>query len=85
MKETAILTPEVTFTTQGTSSTFDSNFYMHTVDTYYPTMYTYWNTYPNKIETAFKLTQKLLEKKIIKEPKTIGEFIELVNTIAETI
>ena len=58
--------------------------YTPLITTYYPDYTCYWNS-PSKIETSFKIVQKLMEKKVIKEPKTIKNFIELVNTIAEIV
>ena len=48
------------------------------VQTYYPTYYSYWQ--PNKTEQAFRLVQKLLQKKLVKL-STIKDFIELTNEI----
>lgn len=48
----------------------------------------YWNGYYNysitedRVTKSFKIIQHLIEKKKIKEPKTIKEFIELVNEIS---
>lgn len=39
---------------------------------------------PNKIEQAFKICQKLLEKNLVKI-ENVKEFIELVNTISQTL
>jgi len=71
--------------TRGTISTqYVPNTYFETVHHYYPTYYSYW-TQEDKILKSFKLAQKLMEKKIIKEPKTVKDFIELVNSISEII
>ena len=58
------------------------------VEKFYPQQYTtYWNTWKedSKLEKAFRLAQKLMEKKFIKEPKTVKEFIELVNTLSDEL
>ncbi|MCK5019720.1 MAG: hypothetical protein KAS32_21860 [Candidatus Peribacteraceae bacterium] len=44
----------------------------------------YWNK-PDTFKMAFELVQKLLERKMVKEPKTVKDFIELVNVFAEEI
>ena len=54
------------------------------VERWYPVYYTYWTKEPNKLEQAFKLVQKLMEKKIIKR-LTLKKFIGLVNEIAQNI
>jgi len=54
------------------------------VERWYPVYYTYWTKEPNKIEQAFKLVQKLMEKKIIQR-LTLKKFIELVNEIAKDV
>ena len=54
------------------------------VEWWYPVYYSCWTKEPNKIEQAFKLVQKLMEKKIIKQ-LTLKKFIELVNEIANDI
>lgn len=68
------------YDTTGTATTavnwYDPN-------TYVP-FYTYW-TNESKIEKSFKLVQKLIENKVIKEPATVKQFIELINTISEVI
>lgn len=53
------------------------------VQTYYPMYYSYWSNESN-IEKAFRITQKLIEKKIV-NPIKIKDFIELVNEIASII
>lgn len=57
--------------------------YIPLVEQYYCTNLTPWSS--GSIEKAFKLVQKLLEKKLIKEPKTVKDFIELVNTLSEIL
>jgi len=53
----------------------------------YPNCYTYvyGTCEKSKIEQAFKVVQKLLEMKMIKEPKKIKDFVEVVNKIAEVL
>ena len=58
--------------------------YTPAIQTWYPGYSWCWST-PSKIEQSFKIVQKLLEKKVIKEPKTIKDFIELVNVISDVI
>jgi hypothetical protein len=54
-------------------------------DTHYHNYYTSYPVYQtSKIEQAFKIVAKLLEKKII-EKLTVKEFIELVGTISEIL
>lgn len=48
---------------------------------YYQPIYTSCVYSPSKLEQAFKITSKLLEKGIIKELK-LKQFIELVNEIS---
>lgn len=50
---------------------------------YYPQSVVYWEN-PNKTEKAFKIIEKLIEKKLIKV-KTVKEFIELVNEISAVL
>lgn len=52
------------------------------VQTYYQPYYSYWT--PNKTEQAFRLVQKLLEKKLVKL-NTIKDFIELTNEIVSIL
>jgi hypothetical protein len=55
------------------------------VERWYPTTYyTYWVKEDSKIEQAFKIVQKLMNKKII-EKITLKKFIELVNEIAKIL
>lgn len=58
--------------------------YQPLITTYYPNYLSYWSN-ENTISKAFKLVQKLIDLKVIKEPKTIKKFIELVNQISEVI
>lgn len=81
-------------TTLGTGTNFNSasnyfwepNNYTALVgtNTVYLPYYNYW-TEPSKIDKAFKLVQRLIENKIIKEPKTVKNFIELVNSLADIV
>lgn len=57
--------------------------YIPLVEQYYYNNLNPWSS--GSIEKAFKLVQKLLEKKLIKEPKTVKDFIELVNTLSEIL
>ena len=52
------------------------------IQTYYPNYLSYYTS--NKTEQAFKLVQKLLEKKLVKLT-TIKDFIELTNEIISII
>jgi len=70
-------------TNTGTTYTGYSWCYPY-VERWYPAYYIYWTKEPSKIEQAFKIVQKLLEKKIIKH-LTLKKFIELVNEIARDI
>lgn len=80
------------FTYQMTSGGTDSQMYTQPywdiyqplVKEYYYPYYTYW-TNEDKISKAFKLAQKLIEKKLIKEPTKVKDFIELVNNIVELL
>lgn len=52
---------------------------------YYPT---YWPTVTiqkSKLEQAFKIVTKLMEKKIIKDDLTVKKFVTLVNEVSEII
>ena len=51
---------------------------------YYPYYQTYWVN-EDKMSKAFKLAQKLIEKRLIKEPAKVKDFIELVNCIVELL
>ena len=58
---------------------------------YWDTHYYYCSTYPSyiipeksKIEQAFKIMGRLMEKKIIKDI-SLQQFIELVNSVAEIL
>ena len=62
---------------------FTPDYYVPTVQYYYPSCYHYWTE--DKISKSFKIVEALLKKKIIKEPKTVKDFIELVNSISEII
>ena len=75
-------------TTASLNNSWTGDYYPGTytplVQTYYPNYTWGWST-PSKIEQSFKIVQKLLEKKVIKEPKTIKDFIKLVNVISEVV
>lgn len=43
--------------------------------------YTAWCNHPNDFEKAFKVVQKLMEKKIVKKIETIEDFVKLVNDV----
>lgn len=51
---------------------------------YYPTYYPYVVKEDNKFEQAFKIVQKLMEKKLV-DPKKVKDFIELVNEIVDVL
>jgi len=78
------------FVVEGTSNTTTTITYTGTswcypyVERWYPVYYTYWTREPSKVEQAFKIVQKLMEKKIIKR-LTLKKFIELVNEIAQDV
>ena len=61
---------------------YDPKWYQPVLREYYPVYTSYWQD--NKIEKAFKIMKVLVDKKLI-EPKTVKEFIELVNDIAKEI
>ena len=71
---------------QGQSNTnwYDPNTYTPFVNTVYIPYQQFWYN-EDKITKSFKLVQKLIEKKTIKEPKTVKDFIELVNSISEIL
>lgn len=69
-------------TTTGTA--YPIGDYYPLINTYYQPYLPYWRD-ESKIEKSFKLVQKLIEKKIIKEPKTVKDFIDLVNLLSDTI
>jgi len=58
--------------------------YVPLVQQYYYPYYTYW-TNEDKISKAFKLAEKLINKKLIKEPEKVKDFIELVNELVELV
>lgn len=49
---------------------------------YYPSLYI---PEKSKIEQAFRIIGKLIEKKIIEKELTVKEFMKMVNDIAEVI
>ena len=68
---------------------YDNNTYKHIypyVEKHFPT-HTYWHSWreDSRIEKAFKLVQKLMDKKFVKAPKTVKDFIVLVNTLADEL
>ena len=63
---------------------YTPDYYQPVVQYYYPAYQWYWHD-KDKISKAFKLVEKFIEKKTIKEPKTVKAFIELVNSISEII
>jgi hypothetical protein len=67
-----------------TTGTFDTTIYKPLIREYYYSYYPYWQN-EDKISKAFKLAQKLIEKKFIKEPLKVKDFIELINELAEII
>jgi len=70
---------------KGTASgVYNNEFYQPLVKEYYYPYYTYWQN-EDKISKAFKLAQKLIKKKFIKEPLKVKDFIELVNNLVEII
>ena len=56
---------------------------------YPPLQNYYYQTYPmyseNSVSKSFSLVQQMIEKKIIKEPKTVEDFIKLVNEVSKMI
>lgn len=57
--------------------------FQETVHHYYPTYYGVWEQ-KSKIEQAFKIVQKLVDKKLL-TLKTVKDFIETVNDISEVL
>lgn len=53
------------------------------VEQWYPS-YIWWKE-EGKVEKAFRIAQKLMTKRLVKEPKTIKAFIEFVNLLAEEL
>ena len=58
--------------------------YPETIREYYPIYYRIWETEPDKFEQAFKIVNKLMEKKIV-EIRKVKDFVELVNEIVDII
>ena len=52
---------------------------------YWPNYVTTTVTVPGKLEQAFKIAGKLIEKKIIEKELTVKDFVELVNEISDLI
>jgi len=70
----------------GTDFTFDPwqpQPYQPVIERYYPSCLGHWTT-EDTISKAFKIVQKLIDKKMVKVVK-IKDFIELVNLIAKEI
>jgi hypothetical protein len=63
---------------------WDTTIYQPLVQAHYYNWYPYW-TNEDKISKAFKLAQVLIEKKLIKEPEKVKDFIELVNVLVEIV
>ena len=42
-------------------------------------------TSPDKFETAFKLSRKLMDKKLVKPQKTVEDFFKLMDAIVEVL
>jgi len=63
----------------------DYNYWQPVVEQYCKyTCWPYWSTNQSKIEQAFKIVQKLIDKKLIKLA-TVKSFIEVVNNISEVL
>ena len=79
--------PLYTGTTQGITYhiTYPDYYYYH--EHYYPVYYPCcsWITEKSKVEQAFKIVGKLIEKKLIKDNLNVKDFIKLVNDISEII
>jgi prepilin-type N-terminal cleavage/methylation domain-containing protein len=73
--------------TTGETSLHYNDYYDCWHQHYYPIYYPIYNYCDNrsKVEQAFKIVGKLLEKDLIKKELTVKEFIKLVNDIAEII
>lgn len=57
--------------------------YIPYIQTFYQPYYIQWET--DRTGKAMRLIQTLMEKKLMKEPKTVGEFIEIVNEVSKII
>lgn len=51
---------------------------------YYHSYY-HTTTTPDKFETAFKLSRKLMDKKLVKPQKTVEDFFKLMDAIVEVL
>lgn len=60
------------------------NWYPQIIKEYYPAYYGTYVDNKSNIEKAFKIVQKLIDKKLVKVEK-VKNFVELVNDIAEII
>lgn len=54
------------------------------VEKYYPTYSYHWCNHSDRIETAFKIINSLMEKKLIKL-YSIKQFIEVVNEVSKLV
>ncbi len=66
----------------GASGTADNSF--NYILPMYPYQLYYYNDHEDKTGKAFKIVQKLIEKKLVKSEK-IQDFVNLVNEISEII
>ena len=57
--------------------------YQPIIEHYYPSCIGHWSS-EDTISRAFKIVQKLIDKKVVKA-ETIKDFIELVNLIAKEL
>lgn len=73
----------------GTTANISDNWwwqpqtYIPLVQTYYPMYYGLWET--DKTGKAMRIIKVLLEKNLMTEPRTIGEFIEIVEKVSVLI
>jgi len=65
-------------------TTGDFSYWRPYVEQWYPNYMPYWSQ-ANTVETAFRVAQKLIKSKLVIEPKTVKDFIELVNLLAEEL
>ena len=72
-------------TTGGTMNT--ANYYDYWYQPYYPIYYpsVHFITDRSKVDVAFKIIAKLLERKVLIKEPTVKEFIKMVNDIAEIL
>lgn len=69
--------------TGATNAMVNCDYYYHYYPQWYPS-YHYCNE-KSKVEQAFKIVGKLLEKDLIEKELTVKQFMKLVNEIAEII